>query len=192
MRLPSIHISFSPSSHRSAQWRNLPRETPDFASLLLPITSLLFLPLFILPIAPASRDAKSCVSRPSMPLSDPRLIALPDCSHSLVRRKILRLPSIRAAISPSSHSSAQLRTFPRETQNLASLLLPITSLSPLSLFILPIAPASRDARFCVSRPAISLSVPHIIALPDCAHSLVRRKILRLYLGWRHNMTWAGE
>ena len=192
MRLPSIHISFSPSSHRSAQLRNLPRETQDFASLLLPITSLLQLSLFIIPIAPARSDAKSCVSRPPISLSVPHPIALPDCAHSLVRRKILRLPSIRAAISPSSHSSAQLRTFPRETQNFASLLLPTTSLSLLSLFILPIPPASRDARFCVSRPAISLSVPHPIALPDCAHSLVRRKILRLYLGWHHNMTWAGE
>ena len=192
MRLPSSHIAVSPSSHCTAELRTFPRETQDFASLLLPITSLLLLPLFILPIAPASRDAKSCVSRPAISLSVPHPIALPDCAHSLVRRKILRLPSIRAAISPSSHSSAQLRIFPCETQDFASLLLPTTSLSLLSLFILPIAPASRDAKSCVSRPAISLSVPHLIALPDCAHSLVRRKILRLYLGWRHNMTWAGE
>ena len=99
---------------------------------------------------------------------------------------ILRLPSIRAAISPSSHSSAELCIFPCETQNFASLLLPTTSLSLLSLFILPIAPASRDARFCVSRPAVSLSFLHLIALPDCSHSLVRRKILRLYFCQPHH------
>ena len=192
MRLPSSHVAVSPSSHCTAELRTFPCETQDFASLLLPITSLSLLSLFILPIAPASRDARFCVSRPAISLSVLHLIALPNCAHSLVRCKILRLPSIRAVVNPSSHSSAQLRTFPCETQDFASLLLPITSLSLLSLFILPIAPASRDARFCVSRPSISMSVPRLIALPNCAYSLVRRKILRLYLGWRHNMTWAGE
>ena len=54
--------------------------------------------------------------------------------------------------------------------------------SQCSLCIIPMAWASRDAIFCVSRALMCLFISCFIVLVDCAWLLVRRKILRLYFG----------
>ena len=54
--------------------------------------------------------------------------------------------------------------------------------SHASLFIIHMASASRDAKSCVSRAKICLSISCFIALPHWTYLLVRCKILCLYFG----------
>ena len=54
--------------------------------------------------------------------------------------------------------------------------------SQCSLCIIPMAWASRDARFCVSQAMMYLFISCFIARSDCAWLLVRLNILRLYFG----------
>ena len=65
-------------------------------------------------------------------------------------------------------------------QDFASLLWLDASISVIFICICLMAPACRDAKFCVSRPAMPLLVHHLVALFKRAYLLVRRKILRLY------------
>ena len=101
----------------------------------------------------ACRDARFCVSRVEKCGNDRRIIASINVAWLLVRRKILRLYLGLQRI--------QSCGFPA---------------------IMTMASACRDARFCVSRVEKRGNNRHFITSINGAWLLVRRKILRLYLG----------
>ena len=101
--------------------------------------------------APASRDAKSCVSRAMTAYHHRHIIIHTHCADLLGRRKILRLYF-------SSNTNSNQHSSPYHH----------------------IAPASRDAKSCVSRAMTAYYRQHIIIHTYCADLLGRRKILRLY------------
>jgi len=102
-------------------------------------------------MAPACRDAKSCVSRPTYSDTRKQHIANNKSIYPLVRRKILRL----------------------------YFSMPACDIMPFPTFI-TMASACRDAKSCVSRPAYSDTRKQHIANNKSIYPLVRRKILRLY------------
>ena len=101
--------------------------------------------------APASGDAKFCVSRAMTAYYRRHIITHTHCADLLGRRKILRL-YFSYRTNSNQHSSPYHH----------------------------IAPASRDAKSCVSRAMTAYYRRHIIIHTHCADLLGRRKILRLY------------
>ena len=101
--------------------------------------------------APACRDAKFCVSRATRRKYKQSTTHRFKAHFLLVRRKILRL-YFSSITNSNQHSSPLNRN----------------------------APASRDAKSCVSRAMTVYHHRHIITHTHCTYLLVRRKILRLY------------
>ena len=99
-----------------------------------------------------SRDAKSCVSRPVPCRHAHAIIRCQQTHFSLVRRKILRL----YMLPPPLSSTANISYYTQSNQ-------------------------SRDAKSCVSRPVPCRHAHAIIRCQQTHFSLVRRKILRLYM-----------
>ena len=89
--------------------------------------------------APASRDAKSCVSRADT-----------------------------AYFHRHTYAASYSAKFPRETQNLASLLYLYTLSSAIYPDLVPTAPACRDAKSCVSRADTAYFHRHTSAPPYSA------------------------
>ena len=101
--------------------------------------------------APASRDAKFCVSRATTVYHHRHIITHTHCTYLLVRRKILRL-YFSSDTNSNQHSSPLNRN----------------------------APACRDAKSCVSRATHHKHKQSTTHRFKAHFLLVRRKILRLY------------
>ena len=117
----------------------------------------------ITPAAPASRDAKSCVSR----------------ADTAYFHRHTSAPPYSAK-------------FPRETQNLASLLYLYTLSSAYICTAISRKANSGDAIFCVSTLFVHTFIGKHTRCHIAQSSLVRRKILRLYFicTYFHRQTYA--
>ena len=132
------------------------------------------------PAAPASRDAKSCVSRADTAYFHRHTSAPQYRAKLLVRRKILRLYFICTHFHWQTSTQPYRAKLTRETQDFASLLyLHTLSLANIRAAISHNVP-SGDAKSCVSTLFVHTFIGKHTRCHIAQSSLVRRKILRLY------------